>query len=55
LIGISLEVGKATERVSILVRQLKKASLFLMIAREEEAIIAPKIRYTIYRLVTSRV
>jgi hypothetical protein len=55
LTGISLEAGETTERVSILAGQLKEVSLFLMIAREEEAVRVLKVRYIICRLVTPRV
>jgi hypothetical protein len=55
LAGINIEAGKTTEKISILVGQLKKASLSLVIARKKEAIITLRVRYTIYRLVTSRV
>jgi hypothetical protein len=55
LAGISLKAGKTIKRVSILVKQLKKVSLFLVVVREEEAAIILRIGYTIYRLMTPRV
>jgi hypothetical protein len=55
LTGISIKIGKATEKASILTEQLKKISLSLIIAREEEAAIISKIRYIIYRLVTPKI
>jgi hypothetical protein len=55
LAGMSIEAGKTTERASILAEQLKKVSLSLIMAREEEAAIAPRIRCTICRLITPRV
>jgi len=55
LADVSLKAGKAIEKVSILAGQLKKVSLSLMIVRKEEAVKVLKVRYTIYRLVISRV
>jgi hypothetical protein len=55
LAGVSLKAEKATERASILVEQLKKVFLSLVMAREEEAAIALKIGYIIYRLVTPEI
>jgi hypothetical protein len=52
LAGLNVEARKATERASILAGQLEKASLFLVIAKEKEAMIAPKNEYTICHLVT---
>jgi hypothetical protein len=54
LAGLNIEIEKATERVSILAEQLKKASLFLVIAREKKTTIAPKNECTIYYLITPR-
>jgi hypothetical protein len=55
LVGISLEAGKTIKKVSILVRQLEKTSLSLVMAKEKEAVMIPKIGYTIYRLIIPRV
>jgi hypothetical protein len=44
-----------TEKVSILTGQLKKISLSLIIAREEEIAMVLRVGYTIYRLMTPRV
>jgi hypothetical protein len=55
LAGMSIEVKKTIKRVSILIGQLEKVSLFLIIIREKEAAMAPKIGYTICRLVISRI
>jgi hypothetical protein len=55
LIGVSLEAGKATEKISILARQLKKISLSLIMIRKEEAVIISKIRYIIYRLIIPKI
>jgi hypothetical protein len=55
LAGISLEAGKAIERISILAGQLKETFLFLMVTREEETVRALKIGYIICCLVTLRV
>jgi hypothetical protein len=55
LAKISLKAGKVTEKASILAGQLKKASLSLVIIREEEAVIVSKVRCTICRLMTFRV
>jgi hypothetical protein len=55
LAGISLKAGKAIEKAFILIGQLEEVSLFLVIAKEEETVIIPKIRYIICRLVTLRV
>ena len=55
LTGLSVEAGKATKRVSILAGQLEKASLFLIIAREKEAVMALKIECTICRLTIPRI
>jgi hypothetical protein len=52
---MSLEAEKAIKRVSILAGQLEKAFLSLIMAKEKEAIIEPRVRYTIYRLMTPRV
>jgi len=52
LAGLSVEIKKAIKKASILAGQLEKASLFLIIAREKEAIIAPRNEYTIYYLMT---
>jgi hypothetical protein len=38
LAGLSVEVGKITERVSILAGQLKEVSLFLILLKKEEVI-----------------
>jgi hypothetical protein len=54
LTGLSVEARKITKRASILAGQLKKASLFLIMVREKEAVIASKNEYTIYHLVTPR-
>ena len=55
LAGLNVEAGEATERALILIRQLKKASLSLVMAREKEVIMAPKNEYTIYRLITLKI
>jgi hypothetical protein len=55
LAGVSIEAGEATERASILAGQLEEASLSLVMAREEEAAMAPRVGCTICRLVTPRV
>jgi hypothetical protein len=55
LAGVSIKTKKAIERVSILAGQLEKVFLFLMIVKEKEAVMALKVRYTICRLVISRV
>jgi hypothetical protein len=55
LARLSLKAEKATKRASILAGQLKKISLSLIMAKEKEATMAPRIRYTIYRLITPRV
>jgi hypothetical protein len=55
LAGISIKTKKTIKKISILAGQLKKVSLSLIIARKEEAAIALKIRYIIYRLVTLKV
>jgi hypothetical protein len=55
LAKISLEAGKAIERVSILAGQLEEISLFLVIAREEKAVMALKVRCIICCLMILRV
>jgi chromosome segregation ATPase len=55
LAGVSIEIEKAIKKISILAGQLEKISLSLVMTREEEAAMASKIEYTIYRLVTPRV
>jgi hypothetical protein len=55
LAGLSIEAGKAIERVSILAGQLEKASLSLIMIREKKAIIALKNECIIYHLVTPRI
>jgi hypothetical protein len=55
LAKISIKAGKATEKVSILIGQLEKASLSLVIVREEEAAITLKVGCIICRLITSTV
>jgi hypothetical protein len=55
LAGLSVEAEKAIKKASILAGQLEKASLSLVMAKEEEAAIAPKIGYIIYRLTIPRV
>jgi hypothetical protein len=55
LIRMSLEAGKIIKRVSILAGQLEKVSLSLIIIRKEEAAMALRVGYTIYRLMTPRV
>jgi len=52
LTGLSVEIGEATERVSILAGQLEEASLFLIMVREEKAMITPKNECIIYHLMT---
>jgi hypothetical protein len=54
LAGLSVEVGEATERASILAGQLEEASLSLVMAREEETTVAPRNECTICHLVTPR-
>jgi hypothetical protein len=55
LAGVSIEAGKTIERASILAGQLEKAFLFLVMVREEEAVIVLRVGYTICRLVILRV
>jgi hypothetical protein len=55
LAGLSVEARKTTERASILAEQLKKASLFLIMIREKEAVIILKNECTIYHLVTPKI
>ena len=52
LVELSVEIGEMIERVLILAGQLEEASLFLVMAREKEAIIALKNEYIICHLVT---
>jgi hypothetical protein len=54
LAGLNVETGEAIKRISILAGQLKKASLFLIIAREEKVIMTPKNECTICRLIISQ-
>ena len=54
LAGLSVEVKKVIERVSILAGQLEKVSLSLVIARKEEKTVAPKNECIICYLVTFR-
>jgi hypothetical protein len=55
LAKMSLKTEKTTERASILTKQLEKVSLFLIMTREEEAIMALKNEYTICRLTTLKI
>ena len=55
LAGLSVETGKATERVSILAGQLEKVLLSLIMAREKEAVIMLKNECTICHLMTLRI
>jgi hypothetical protein len=55
LAGLSVEAGKATKKASILAGQLEKASLSLVIVREEEVIMTPKNEYIICYLVIPRI
>jgi hypothetical protein len=55
LVGLNVEVGEVIERVSILAGQLEEASLFLVMVREKEVMIAPRNEYIICHLVTSRI
>jgi len=55
LTRISIKTRKAIKKVSILAGQLKKISLFLVIAREEEAIMALKNECTICRLIILKI
>jgi hypothetical protein len=55
LAKVSIKVGKAIERASILAEQLEEISLSLVIIREEEAVMALKVGYIICRLVTLKV
>jgi hypothetical protein len=55
LAGISLKARKAIKKASILTEQLEKASLSLIMAKEKEAAIVPRVKYTICRLMTPRV
>ena len=55
LIRMSLKAGEAIERALILVKQLEKVSLFLVIVREEKAIMALRNEYNICRLTTLRI
>jgi hypothetical protein len=52
---MSLEAGKAIEKALILAGQLEEVSLFLLTAREEKEIMAPKNEYIICRLVIPRI
>jgi hypothetical protein len=53
LVELSVEIGEMIERVLILAGQLEEASLFLVMAREKEAIIALKNECIICHLITS--
>jgi hypothetical protein len=55
LAGLNIEISETIERVSILARQLKEISLFLIIVREEEIIMALKSECTICRLTTLKI
>jgi hypothetical protein len=55
LAGLSVEAGKAIERISILAGQLKEASLSLVMARKKKAMIAPRNEYIICYLITPRI
>jgi hypothetical protein len=55
LAGISIKARETIKRASILAGQLEKISLSLVIIKKEEAAIAPRVRYTIYRLTIFRV
>jgi hypothetical protein len=55
LARINLKTEKATEKASILAKQLKETSLSLMIVKKEKAIITPRNKYIICRLITPRV
>ena len=55
LAGLSVKIRKAIKKVSILTGQLKKASLFLIIAKEKEAIMTPENECIICRLIISRI
>jgi hypothetical protein len=55
LAGLNVETEKAIKRVSILAGQLEKASLFLAIIKEEEAIMALRNECIICRLMISRI
>jgi hypothetical protein len=54
LTGLSVKVGKAIERVSILAGQLEKVSLSLVMIREEKTMIVLRNEYIICHLVTLR-
>jgi hypothetical protein len=51
LAGLSVEAGKVTERISILIKQLKEASLFLILLKKEKVTGALNNECTIYRLI----
>jgi hypothetical protein len=55
LTGMSIKAKKTTKKISILARQLKKVFLSLIIVKEKEAAIIPKVKYIIYRLITLRI
>jgi hypothetical protein len=54
LVGLSVEAGETIKRVSILTGQLEKASLFLILLREEKVTGIIGNEYIIYRLIVSR-
>ena len=55
LAGLSVETRKIIKKISILIKQLEKASLSLIMPREKKAIRAPESEYIIYRLVIPRI
>jgi hypothetical protein len=55
LIRLSVEAGEITERVSILVGQLKKVSLSLILSKKEEVTGIPDNEYIICRLIAFRI
>jgi hypothetical protein len=55
LAGLSVKAREVTERVSILAGQLKEISLFLIITREEEAVMTLRNECIIYRLIIPRI
>jgi hypothetical protein len=55
LAKMSIKVRETIKRALILAGQLEEASLFLIIIREEEAVMVLRVGCTICRLVTLRV
>ena len=55
LTRLSVEAGEVIERASILVGQLKEASLFLILLKKEEAIGILSNQYIICRLIVPQI